>query len=245
MLIGSFYKPHRCNKTIQELNKSLTTISRNSKPKRLILCGDFNCPDISWEIGNVNTCSPDRSTQQSLIEVTENAQLTQIQNSSTRESKLLNLVFTTNPTKVTYSVFVRGISDHDIIVTDFDVNIQYINKQCRQIYQFARADCESLNDDVNTLSNKIKTQYNTCARTESLCSTFKNTLTESFNKHIPSKLSSCRCNLPWLNGKLHRLLKRKRRLYKKAKETNNWTNYKFIHVGEVCIKSNGNTSIIP
>ena len=45
---------------------------------------------------------------------------------------------------------------------------------------------------------------------------------------MPAKDS--RCNIPWLNGKLHRLLKvkRKRRLYKKAKETNNWTNYKFI-----------------
>ena len=64
--------------------------------------------------------------------------------------------------------------------------------------------------------------------------------------NMPAKDS--RCNLPWLNGKLHRLLKRKRRLYKKAKETNNWTNYKFIpkkHVGEVCVKPNGNTSIIP
>ena len=141
---------------------------------------------------------------------------------------MLDLAFTTNPTIVTHSVSVHGISDHDIIVTDFDVKIQYQNKQRRQIYQFARADWESLNDDFNTLSNKIKSQYNTGACTESLWSTFKNTLTESIDKHIPSKLSSSRCNLPWLNGKLHLLLKRKRRLYKKAKETNNWTNYIFI-----------------
>ena len=129
---------------------------------------------------------------------------------------------------VTYSVSVPGISDHDIIVTDFDVKTQYQNKQRRQIYQFARADWESLNDDFNTMSNKIKAQYNTGACTESLWSTFKNTLTESIDKHIPSKMSYSLCNLPWLNGKLHRQLKRKRRLYKKAKETNNWTIYKFI-----------------
>ena len=202
--------------------------TRSSKQKQIILCGDFNCPDISWEIGNVNTYSPDRSTQQSLIDVTESAQLTQVHNSSTIESKLLDLVLTTNPTIVTHSVTVPGISDHDIIVTDFDVKIQYQNKQRKQIYQFARAVWESLNDDFNTLSNKIKTQYNTGACIESLWSTFKNTQTESIDKHIPSKLRSSRCNFTWLNGKLHRLLKRKRRLYKEAKETNNWTNYKFI-----------------
>ena len=175
--------PHRCNNTIQELDKSLTTITRSSKQKQTILCGDFNCPDISREMGNVNTCSPDRSTQQSLIDVTESAQLTQVHNSSTRESKLFDIVFTTNPTIVTHSVSVPEISDQDIIVTDFDVKIQYQNKQRRQIYQFARADCESLNEDFNTLSNKIKTQYNTGACTESLWSTFKNTLTKSIDKH--------------------------------------------------------------
>ena len=49
MLIGSFYMPHRCNNTKQELNKSLTTIAKSSKQKQIILCGDFNCPDISWK----------------------------------------------------------------------------------------------------------------------------------------------------------------------------------------------------
>ena len=48
-------------------------------------------------------------------------QLQNKNNSSTRESKLLDLVFTTNPTIVTHSVSVPGISDHDVIVTDFDV----------------------------------------------------------------------------------------------------------------------------
>ena len=79
-----------------------------------------------------------------------------------RDTKLLDLVVTTNPTIVTHSTPVLGISDHDIIVTDFDVKIQYQNKQRRQIYQFVRADWESFNNDFNTLSNNIKTQYNRC-----------------------------------------------------------------------------------
>ena len=57
-IIRSYYTPHRCKKTIQEFYKSLITITRNSKQKQIILCGDFNSPDISWEIGNLNTCNP-------------------------------------------------------------------------------------------------------------------------------------------------------------------------------------------
>ena len=140
IVIGSFYMPHQCNKTLQELNISLTTITRNSKQKQLILCGDFNCPDISWEIGNINTCSPDRSTQQSIIDVTESAQLMQVHNSSTRESKLLDLVFTTNPTIVTHWVSVPGISDRTIV--DWN-QLNESQVQAETITDFSRLICGS------------------------------------------------------------------------------------------------------
>ena len=58
---------------------------------------------------------------QSLIDVTESDHLTQVYN---RESKLLDLVFNTNPTIITHSTCVPGISDHEIIVIDFDVKFQ-------------------------------------------------------------------------------------------------------------------------
>ena len=35
-------------KDLCELKKSLERLNGN-KPKDLILCGDFNCPDIDWE----------------------------------------------------------------------------------------------------------------------------------------------------------------------------------------------------
>jgi hypothetical protein len=45
LLIGSFYMPHREQKHLDELQKSLTKIS-NHKISNIILAGDFNWPDI-------------------------------------------------------------------------------------------------------------------------------------------------------------------------------------------------------
>jgi len=35
------------------------------KAKTKMLCGDLNCPNISWDMGTVKTCGSERSTQQS------------------------------------------------------------------------------------------------------------------------------------------------------------------------------------
>ena len=173
----------------------------------------------------MKTCSSERSTQQAFTYAVESAQLTQVHTCSTREGKLSDLVFTTNLTVVTNSNSVPGISDHDVVVTDFDVSVEHQNKRRRKIYQFAHADWDSLNADFSSLSDEVKTQYASGSNTESLWTTFNNLLIQYVDKHIPSKLSSRRCNLPWLCTKLQRLLKRNKRLNNKAKKTNKWKNY--------------------
>ena len=40
--------PHRKLPDLQQLEQSLSLLN-NSKPKHVILYGDFNCTDIQWE----------------------------------------------------------------------------------------------------------------------------------------------------------------------------------------------------
>ena len=47
--------------------------------------------------------------------------------------------------------------------------------------------------------------------------------------HIPTKMSTTRFNVPWFNGTLKRMCKKKQRLYNKAKKSHNkgdWNQYK-------------------
>ena len=40
--------PHRNNKDMEELDKSLKIITEESNNNNIIIAGDFNCPDIYW-----------------------------------------------------------------------------------------------------------------------------------------------------------------------------------------------------
>ena len=46
------------------------------------------------------------------------------------------------------------------------------------------------------------------------------------DKNIPTRLSSLRPSLPWVNRKIKKMLRRKQRLYKQAKKNNTWSNYR-------------------
>jgi hypothetical protein len=46
LLIGAFYMPHRNNKDMEELEKSLKIITEENNNNNIIIAGDFNCPDI-------------------------------------------------------------------------------------------------------------------------------------------------------------------------------------------------------
>ena len=102
-------------------------ILNNSKPKQLILFGDFNCPDTQWETLTVPSDPnvQDKNVQQKLINFMSENNLTQVHDQPTRNGKLLDLVFTTNPSLIMSSVSIPGISDHDIVVTDADIKPIY------------------------------------------------------------------------------------------------------------------------
>jgi hypothetical protein len=46
LLIGAFYMPHRNNKDMEELEKSLKIITEENNNNNIIIARDFNCPDI-------------------------------------------------------------------------------------------------------------------------------------------------------------------------------------------------------
>ena len=116
--------PKRNSQDLDRLAESLRKLN-SSKPKHLILCGDLNCPHIIWDNLTVRNDPnvQDRNTQQQLIDLSVESDLTQVHEEPTRNVNLLDLVITTDPTLVKSSVNAPSISDHDIhvVVTDTDI----------------------------------------------------------------------------------------------------------------------------
>lgn len=224
ILLCSFYMPHRNMNDITKLNDSLNKLSEHSKDKTIILCGDFNCPDIDWPNNTVKKGAAERDVQQALLDLSIDHGLTQIHEQPTRLDNILDLVFTNNPSLVKTSTSVPGISDHSMVITDLNILPQVIKQKPRKTYIYSKADWANIQQDSDRLSDTI-TRLDPSTPVEALWNSFKTGISDIMDKHIPSKMCKNRKSLPWFNKTLLRMTKRKARLYKHAKSSHQWQTY--------------------
>lgn len=98
LTIGLFNLPHRNMKDIKEWYKSWDQIS--NKNRIIILTGDFNCSDISWNTMSVHQHVQDNEIQRTLMELIISQSITYIHETPTRGNNLLDKVLTTNPSPI-------------------------------------------------------------------------------------------------------------------------------------------------
>ncbi|CAC5373547.1 unnamed protein product [Mytilus coruscus] len=160
------------------------------------------------------------------MEVIISHSLTQIHETPTRGSNLLDIVLTSNPSLIKTSSNAPGISDHDMIVTDCDTKPHDQSKKPRKCYIYSKAKWEDLHKDLTILSTNITEMYHTGATAQELLDKFKTDLYSNLDNYIPSKLIRSKTSLPWIYHKIRKMFKKKTRLYQQEKKTNNWTNYR-------------------
>ena len=65
LYVGVFYMPQRNLPDLTFLEKSLDTLNEKGN-RHIILCGDFNCPNIDWKTTSVKENANDRIVQEKL-----------------------------------------------------------------------------------------------------------------------------------------------------------------------------------
>ena len=132
--LSRLIQPRYCNIAGRTFSKSL------SKDRKLNcniwVAGDFNLPKMDWD----HMCpSPDckhPSFYRQITEVLNDSNLTQTVSIPTRESNIIDLFFTTNPTLVKRVSILPGISDHDIV--QIQVNILFQKPRSISLYKKAK-----------------------------------------------------------------------------------------------------------
>lgn len=195
VIIGSFYMLKRRIDFLDRLDASLQKIIGKGE-KNVILCGDFNCPDVDRNSHTVPARAPDRQVQEKLVEMAEKHGLHQIHDQPTRGENLLDLVFTTNPTLFKASISIPGLSDHDMVLSDFCIRPFQVKKPPRKCLLFNRANWDEMRRAATEISEQIVSQDKNGADVNALWETFRNQLPEATEKHIPSVLRSSRHRLP-------------------------------------------------
>ena len=100
------------------------------------------------------------------------------------------LVFTSNPTLVKTSVSVPGISDRDVVVSDFDAKPQIHHQKARKYNRFGKANLEKLKDDMNNAADITEEEKRAGKDVDKLWTTFKNQLNtamEGKHTHFPTQ----------------------------------------------------------
>ena len=208
--------PHRNNKDMEELEKSLKIITEENNNNNIIIAGDFNCPGIQWETLSLKHEASDKEVQRTLVDITSQSGLTQLHADPTRENNLLDLIFTTNPTLAKASINIPEISYHTIVVTDIDTKSYYQKNNPRKSYIWAKADWEQVNQDLDTLTPNIQEMANSRSDINDIWNTLKQHLFKCLDKHIPCKIIKSN-RLPWFNHKIKKMLRKKTGLIQPSK----------------------------
>ena len=90
--------------------------------------------------------------------------------------------------------------------------------QCKN-FLWKNVDIENLKPAVADFSTRLTTQYTTDTNIDTLWDTLKEFTASLLEDKVPSKMTSTRFSQPWINRKIKRISRRKRRVFVKAKHS--------------------------
>ncbi len=220
VIIGTVYKPkHDDVKTLIDLDLDLRKIQSILPYSDIIIGGDFNQPNIDWStsdtIPNHWACT---KTAQALINISAEFGLDQLVHEPTRQQNILDLILTNNQTVFDAVSVEPGISDHSIVTTSVSLQPKYKKRAKRKIFVRRKADLEGIKEHMQNFKNHYFERLSD-GSVQDKWNGIQKALTDAMDKHVPTKYSSNRRNVPWFTRTHRRLCRKKQRLYNKAKNS--------------------------
>ncbi len=231
MYVAVFYRQPDGNLAqLKMLERSLNSIRqkmKNNSNSIIMIGGDFNCGFIDWENNTILPRPDHRAPHEKLLEIAADNDLTQHQIEPTRMGRTLDLFFTNKPRIVQSMHTLPGISDHDIPVADCDIKPSYSKKQPRKIYKYKKANWDQMRKDALDFHDEYLKECDERS-VNANWKDFTKFVFKMMDLNIPCTTTNIRKNLPWLNTSLKRMIRKKQRLYNKAKRTHkkkDWNKY--------------------
>ena len=138
-----------------------------------------------------------------ITEVLNDSNRTQTVSLPTRDSNILDLFFTTNPTLVKRVSILPGISDHDIVQIQVNTSAKILFQKPRSIFLYKKANWDGMKQALEAYhQDMLESGKYSSLNAVQVWHDLRSPLTSLTNKFIPSKLSSTKTNLPWVNQKL-------------------------------------------
>ena len=204
------------------VDQYLRNIRRRRNVHGLFLVGDLNMPNIDWE-----QCISGDRTEQLFLDTFSDLALSQVINHTThRKGNILDVILSDKPDLIS-NINVdsdSGIcgSDHYSVHFKLKLNTSRKKSTKRTIYNFKRSDWEAMNSEfLNTNWNSILSNQGM----DEAWLKFKTKFFEISDNHIPKIKINDGFQPPWFDSEAYELSKKKQRLHKKWKKSNNDLHY--------------------
>ena len=235
--IGSFYRPPKYTSAgyepINQLFDSLSKVMQEVKNNRsnVLICGDFNFPDINWDDLQTKEESQRKKIHNDFLDFLHETGLTQVNKLITRprSQNILDLICTSNPNIINNIRTESGISDHDILMFDLSVNPKRQNKPARKIYNFNKADSDNFKSMLREECDRFLQSNPELRSVDENWDWFKECIQKGIDKFVPHRMSKGKQSHPWIDRDLVRQMHKRDKLYSEAKKTKSqrlWNSYK-------------------
>jgi len=192
---------------VEAFNTSLERIA-GSTNNMVIAGGDFNFPGWDWRDNTLKPRTQFVALHNKFGDILNDFGLTQIVTEPTRFGNILDLIITNRPNQVHRTQILPGISDHNVVYTEFDVNPMRKKQTARKIPLLNKADWEGFKQFTGGLLYEMQS-LGDFTSVEELWLLFKCKIQEGINKFIPFKNAKTKESCPWVRGQLKRKIRRR------------------------------------
>ena len=124
---------------------------------------------------------------------------------------------------------MAGFGDHQsAILSEIYCHSQKHKPVSRKVYTWKRANLNELNKEVEENIKTLLTKEFVNTPINELWDKIKSILLTALERNVPNKTTSTRFNQPWFNRACKKMVRKKRRTYKRYQRTKletDWTNY--------------------
>ena len=163
-----------------------------------------------------------------MIEIADNFSLQQMVDIPTHGDNILDLFFTTNPDLMNNIRTSPGLSKHEAVIADYKLKANLYRKQPRQVYIFNKANKEKIREAILELKDNF-IQACSLRSVEENWQAFKKQFINIVEKHVPTKITGKRIDLPWISIRVKKLMNKRKKKYDKVRKNNKpelWKSYR-------------------
>ena len=187
----------------------------------------MNLPNIEWSSNSITDNRYPIILCDQILDLVSDYGYLQIVQSPTRNSNILDIFLTNQPSFIESYEVIPGISDHEVVSVSSLTSISHSKPKSRNIILWHNANFEVINNHIAQFADTFFNAYDHNTLINILWDEFK-TLCKSCIDMIPQKMTCANDQPPWITRNSKRLLRKKQCKYNKACRTNSdedWSAY--------------------